>query len=1456
MTLKELEERMTASDKTQADHTLILTDLQAGIQLILNRLDAIEHPPPPPQPPNQPPIHGRPIRLDFPRFEGIEPESWLFQAEQFFTLNPLPPEQRVTMASIHLRGDAVAWYRWLRNSLGDDLTWRQFSTALCKRFGSRKNLDPMSALSKLTQKGTVSSYITEFETMINLVHGLDEPHQVSLFLSGLRADIQAGVRLLSPTGLSHAFELALCQEDAITATKAFASSATNQRTPGRPSPSPPKPLPGNSALPTGVKRLTWAEQQQRRAKGLCFNCDETYKPGHRCATPQLLLMDAYTADQDFPDDPDAADDSLQISLHALTGSTGCSTMRAFAQIKNAALSVLIDSGSTHNFINPRAARTCGLSVQPHSGLQVMVADGEFLPTKGACLQVPVLLQGFDFSTDFLLLDVRGCDIVLGTQWLRTLGRVMFDFTQLIMQFTQQGVIHTIIGNGSPLVRLIDTPSMSRVIQTEGQVLLLSLEPQGCGEPDDKFYLRPQQKAIQQLLFQFRDVFGIPSSLPPPRSHDHHIPLLPGSAPVSVRPYRYPHFQKAEIEKVVQELRATGFIRPSHSPFSSPVLLVKKKDGSLRMCVDYRALNTITIKDRFPIPVVDELLDELQSATVFSKLDLRAGYHQIRVHESDIPKTAFRTHDGHYEFLVMPFGLSNAPSTFQSLMNDIFRPYLRKFVLVFFDDILVYSSDEANHFQHLATVLQTLRQNQLFVKASKCSFGQSSIAYLGHIIDAFGVSVDPDKIAAVTSWPTPTTLKGLRGFLGLTGYYRKFVKDYGNISRPLTQLLKKDAFAWSTEAAAAFDQLKTAMTTTPVLALPNFAADFYIETDASGFGIGAALMQGGRPIAYLSKALSGTKLNLSIYDKEMLAVIAAVHKWRPYLVGRHFKIFTDHRTLKYFNAQRLSSAEQQKWVSKLLGYDYEICFRPGKHNQSADALSRLPQPELSALSEPIMGSLTEIAAECRSHPSMQSIIIGLQSDPSSKRFFTLQDNILRYKGRIVVAPGSSWCARLLEEYHASPTAGHSGFLRTYKRLQTGFYWQGMKADIKHFVAHCEVCQRNKAEAVAPPGLLNPLPVPDDVWVDISMDFIEGLPRSNHKTVILVVVDRLSKYAHFISLAHPYTASKVADVFVREIVRLHGPPRSIVSDRDPIFIGNFWESFFALQQTKLCRSSAYHPQSDGQTEVTNRTLECYLRCFAGDRPSSWVSCLPWAEWWYNTTYHSAIKMTPFEALYSRPPPSISAYVPGSSAVHAVDVALRSRDVTLACLKDNMVAAQARMKRLADSHRTERTFRVGDWVYLRLQPYRQLTAATQSYGKLSPKFHGPFRVSQRIGEVAYKLDLPAQCRIHPVFHVSLLKSSLGAHNQTSSTLPVQPDRAIWLPLRVLDTRPAAGTAAPEWLIQWEGHSEDEATWENSVDLLARYPFFKACGQAFSQRRGDDGNPTLPQPRPMLTYTRRNKK
>jgi hypothetical protein len=383
-----------------------------------------------------------------------------------------------------------------------------------------------------------------------------------------------------------------------------------------------------------------------------------------------------------------------------------------------------------------------------------------------------------------------------------------------------------------------------------------------------------------------------------------------------------------------------------------------------------------VEDRFPIPAIDELLDELYGTKWFSKLDLRSGYHQIRMATHDTYKTAFRTHQGHYEFLVMPFGLCNAPSTFQSTMNLIFEPYLRRFVIVFFDDILVYSPTLDDHLQHLEMVFQCLLEHEFCLKESKCSIAQNSIEYLGHIVSAEGVGPDPAKISAMVTWPAPTNVKQFRGFLGLTGFYRKFVKHYSTIAAPLTALLKKDSFEWNDDANKAFEEFKQAMSAAPVLALPNFAEKFILETDASGSEMGAVFIQSNHPICYYSKQFCPRLLAASTYVRELCAITSSVKKWRTYLLGGTFTIHTDQRSLRELRTQVIQTPEQQFYLAKLLGYSYDIVYKPSAQNRVADALSRI---HCLALSIPHADFITKLKDQLTQDLEFQQFLTKVQAN---------------------------------------------------------------------------------------------------------------------------------------------------------------------------------------------------------------------------------------------------------------------------------------------------------------------------------------------------------------------------------------------------------------------------------------------------------------------------------------------
>ncbi|KAF5456115.1 hypothetical protein F2P56_025626 [Juglans regia] len=635
------------------------------------------------------------------------------------------------MAAYHMHGEALIWYKGAWDN-GQFTSWETLTRILQIRFGPTTYDDPMEALTKLKQTSTVSAYQTQFEALSNRINGLSDAHKLSCFISGLKDDVRLILKMFNPTSLIGAFGLKI---------KIYL-------------------LQGCEAL----------EEDQ---------LESGYKGGQ-------LEEDSVLATK--------VEGNPEISLNAIAGTPSPGMMRVKGTVSGEPIVILVDSGSSHSFLHLVIARRANLDINQSTKLAVRVANGSIIQSEGHCDSVPLKMQGTQLCPSLYILELGGCDIVLGVNWLATLGLIVWDFSKLSMQLKNGGHKVELRGLEPTPISLEGSSKVMLASMTKGIGFLQQIQIESKVDS-----VVVQNTEVSELLTQFQGVFEEPNGLPPVRDHDHKIVLKEGTPPISNRPYRYPYYQKTEIEKIVAELLKTGVIRPNSSHFSSPILLVRKVYGSWRTCVDYRPLNQHTIKDKFLIPVIDELLDELGGARVFSKLDLRSGNHQIRVVPEDIEKTIFRTHEGHYEFLVMPFGLTNAPSTFQGLMNQVFKQFLRRFVLVFFDDILVYNRRWKEHLQHLKQVLEVLQQHQLYAKMSKCRFGVEEVDYLGHIISFEGVRACPNKIKSMLDWPSPKNTKALRGFLGLTGYYRKFIKGYGVLAAPLTSLLKKNNFGWTSDA---------------------------------------------------------------------------------------------------------------------------------------------------------------------------------------------------------------------------------------------------------------------------------------------------------------------------------------------------------------------------------------------------------------------------------------------------------------------------------------------------------------------------------------------------------------------------------------------------------------------------------------------------------------------------------
>ncbi|KAF8674998.1 hypothetical protein RHS04_06772 [Rhizoctonia solani] len=933
--------------------------------------------------------------------------------------------------------------------------------------------------------------------------------------------------------------------------------------------------------------------------------------------------------------------------------------------------------------------------------------------------------------------------------------------------------------------------------------------------------------------KFARVFGEEEFkvLPPHQEYDIAIDLLPDAKLTPGPIYGMTDAESKALKQHIEEELATGKIRPSTSLAGAPVMFVKKADGSLWLVVDYRKLNDVTHKNVYLLPRQDNLMAKLQNAKLFTKLDLRWGYNNIRIKEGDEWKTAFRTKYGLFEYLVMPFGLTNAPAAFQHFMNDLFRDLIDVTMIIYLDNILIFSGKPEEHPIHMREVLSRLMTNQLFCKLLKRHFHVTTVDYLGIVISPAGFSMDQKKIEAVMSWLHPKTVKQVQAFLGFVNYLQRFIPNFSSIARPLHNLTWKETpWSWGNPEEGAFQELKNLVMQSPVLIHSNLELPYYLETDASGVAMGAILSQRGtnnwlHPIAYMSKSFSGAEANYDTHNKELLAIIKALEEWRIFLeaMDRPIQVFTDHQNLEYWMQARTFNCRHAQWRIFLSNFNFKIHYCPGKQSGKPDALSRradyvdtLPEPEVmlpaevfANTSEEEVEIITEICSKLREDLSLEPIIQFLTEDADNAppsigkayRDYDWEEDLLWYQGKLVVLDSETLKECLLKEFHDSPLAGHLRQQRTLKLISRNYWWPGMKSSAKEWVECCPTCQANR-RAHAPVIALKPLEIPPFPFHTVSYNFITGFPKLQGFDAILVVIDSFSKFGHFIPTTKKVSAKGLADLFVSHVWKLHGLPIRTISDRGTTFTGKFLRALYQRLGVKPAFSLAYHPESDGQTERVNQFIEFYLRSYVAADHSDWATWLPLAEYAYNNARHSATGKTPFELVYGRNPVMNSSNVPAN--VPEADLVANTLAQEWQEAKSALRLSKKQMTR--DQGRLPE-YSVGKKVWL---DRKNVELRTNS-NKLDPKRLGPFKIIEKISSHAYHLELPKTLKIHNVFYVGLLSKS---HKLPSQPFPEQtPPETIegeeeYEVEQIIDSKQQCG----KWfyLIKWKGYSPEDNSWE----------------------------------------------
>ncbi|GAA5974652.1 hypothetical protein JCM11641_007040 [Rhodosporidiobolus odoratus] len=951
-----------------------------------------------------------------------------------------------------------------------------------------------------------------------------------------------------------------------------------------------------------------------------------------------------------------------------------------------------------------------------------------------------------------------------------------------------------------------------------------------------------QELKDRLMGEFADRFqdGIPPLSQADKSNVRHFIKLIDEAKIhNQRGYPSPARWNLKWKALLDKHVAAGRLRLSRSQYASPAFVQPKKDplADPRWLNDYRRLNANTVKDRTPLPVPNEILAQSAQARYWGKIDMSDAFFQTLVNEADIHKTAIKTPWGLYEWVVMPQGLCNAPATHQRRMNDALSSQIGRICQAFVDDVIIWLSSLEENERNVREVLEAIRTGGLYCSPKKTDLVTIDTEFLGHRISRNGLGVDLNKVDRVKNWPTPTTVKQLRGFLGLVQYLRKFIPGLAQQTAFLTPLTKKGlgdiTGLWDGKEENAFQEIRQVVTSLPVLRPVDHgegADPIWVMTDASKVGLGAVLLQGADwrtayPCSYYSPQFIPAERNYPTHEQELLAVVAALKAWRIELLGEHSTLLTDHDTLRHFRAQPDLSKRQARWSESLADYDYETVYIPGEKNGVADGLSRYPfQMDKEEPGLAVMG-LSEVSL---SRGVLDSVRAGYLTDTDcekikdvakTSKLYREEDGLLYTEdGRLVVPSHAVLRETLLHDAHDA--TGHFGALKTYISLSRSFFWPTMSRDVRKYCRSCDTCQRMKSETQKEQGALHPLPTPPNPFADVALDFVGPLPKSRGHDYLLTISDCLSGYTRLVPCSTKDDARAVAALFFEHWVRLFGQPEWLLSDRDKLFTSRFWKALQKSMGTRLQMSTAFHPETDGRSERTNKTVVQVLRGLVSRRQTDWAAHLALTEYSINCAVNVSMGKAPFELVLGFVP-RISP-LSDREAVPSVEEVLSARDAGVKEAQDFLRWAKTQQAiQVAARRRSEEdTFTVGDLVLVSSRDCRQLFKAAGSKGKRSakffPRYDGPYTVVAAFPDQSlYQLQLGADNHTFPKFHIS--KPRRYTLNDADAFPSRDPPRPKLVKVdgeqefkieKVVDERVRQGKR--EFLVKWEGYPMDENTWE----------------------------------------------